>query len=151
MPATVFSTEERFQIAEKIVAEVVVWKKSKIDKKTDLLDRILVHPIGGMLILFMVLGLVFQAIFSWAGPLQDGIESLFGWLGGVAGAAILLDARRLWGWSGGPKTLNEVAIDGAPKAKLSQPIKAIAILDACELVQVETAQAVASLTTSRWE
>ena len=75
-----------------------------------------------------------------------------GWLAEYHdGDAMLLDARRLWGWSGGPKTLNEVAITGAPKAKLSQPIKAIAILDACELVQVETAQAVESLTTSRWE
>jgi hypothetical protein len=75
-----------------------------------------------------------------------------GWLAEYHdGDAMLLDARRLWGWGGGPRTLNEVAVDGAPQAKLSQPIKAIAILDACELVQVETSAAAASLTTSRWE
>jgi len=75
-----------------------------------------------------------------------------GWLAEYHdGDAVLRDERRLWGWSGGPKTLNEIAVVGAPKAKLSQPIKVIAILDACELVQVETSAAATSLTTSRWE
>ena len=75
-----------------------------------------------------------------------------GWLAEYHdGDVMLLDARRLWAWSGGPRTLNEVAINGAPRAKLSEPVKVIAILDACELVQVETSAAAASLTTSRWE
>jgi len=31
---------------------------------------------------------VFQAVFAWAAPFMDGIESLFGWLGEVIGASI---------------------------------------------------------------
>lgn len=51
---------------------------------TDALDRILLHPIWGVLIFVMVMVFFFQAIFQWASPLQDGLEkgvvSLGTWL-----------------------------------------------------------------------
>lgn len=47
---------------------------------TDKIDRILLHPVLGPVAFLMVMGLVFQAIFSWAGPVMDGIEALFGLL-----------------------------------------------------------------------
>ncbi len=47
---------------------------------TDKIDRVLLHPVGGILFLFIVLFLVFQSVFSWAtipqGIMQDGIDSL---------------------------------------------------------------------------
>jgi len=43
---------------------------------TDGLDAIFLHRILGPLIFFVVVALVFQAIFAWATPLMDGVEFL---------------------------------------------------------------------------
>ena len=49
--------------------------------RSDRLDRVLTHPLGGLLSFAAVMALVFQAIFSWAAPLMDAIDALFGTLG----------------------------------------------------------------------
>ena len=40
----------------------------------DRLDRVLLHPVAGLLILAATLLLMFQAVFAWAQPLMDAIE-----------------------------------------------------------------------------
>ncbi len=42
---------------------------------SDRIDRILLHPILGVAILALVLFLVFQAVFAWAKPIMDAIDS----------------------------------------------------------------------------
>ena len=44
----------------------------------DALDRMLLHPLWGTLILAGMLFLIFQAVFSWAGPPMDAIKNLVG-------------------------------------------------------------------------
>lgn len=44
-------------------------------RRDERLDAVLLHPIWGPLVLAMVLFLMFQAVFSWAGPLMEGIKS----------------------------------------------------------------------------
>lgn len=44
----------------------------------DLADRVLNHPLWGMLIFAAVMATVFQAVFAWAAPLVDGIDYLTG-------------------------------------------------------------------------
>ncbi len=46
------------------------------------IDSILLNPVSGLLVLIVVMFLMFQAVFSWAAPLMDGIEAGMGWLGG---------------------------------------------------------------------
>jgi ferrous iron transport protein B len=46
------------------------------------IDALLLHPLAGILVLGVVMFLIFQAVFSWATPLMDGIESVMGALGG---------------------------------------------------------------------
>jgi ferrous iron transport protein B len=41
---------------------------------SDRIDRVVLHPVLGPVILALTLFLVFQAVFSWATPLMDGIE-----------------------------------------------------------------------------
>ena len=41
------------------------------DRFTRRVDRVLLHPVAGLLILFAVLFLMFQAVFTWATPLMD--------------------------------------------------------------------------------
>ncbi|KFN46038.1 ferrous iron transporter B [Arenimonas metalli] len=53
----------------------------------DRLDRWLLHPVWGLLILAAVMFLMFQAVFSWAGPLQDALAGGISRLGeAVSGA-----------------------------------------------------------------
>jgi len=55
------------------------------DTLTGKIDSVLLHPVGGLVILFALLFVMFQAVFSWATPAMDAIEAGFGLLGaGVA-------------------------------------------------------------------
>nr|WP_279052496.1 ferrous iron transporter B [Acinetobacter tandoii] len=66
----------------------VVQYADQEDKRSDFLDRIFLHPVFGLVTLAVMMFVVFQAVFAWAAPFMDGIESLFGWLGEVIGASI---------------------------------------------------------------
>ena len=48
---------------------------------TERIDNILIHPVYGYLIFFGLLFLIFQAIYTWSGPLMDGVDELFASLG----------------------------------------------------------------------
>lgn len=52
------------------------------------IDRVVLHPVAGPVILAVTLFLMFQAVFSWATPLMDGIESLIALLADGAKALI---------------------------------------------------------------
>ena len=52
---------------------------------SDRVDRVLLHPVAGSLILAVLLFFLFQAVFSWAEPPKDLIESGMGWLGAQVG------------------------------------------------------------------
>ncbi|WP_347260292.1 ferrous iron transporter B [Rudaea sp.] len=51
----------------------------------DAIDRVVLHPVLGLAILAVVMFLIFQAVFSWATPLHDGIangmQAAGNWLG----------------------------------------------------------------------
>lgn len=48
---------------------------------TEKIDSILIHPIFGYVIFFGILFFIFQAIYTWSGPLMDGVDGLFASLG----------------------------------------------------------------------
>ncbi|MBV6459830.1 MAG: Fe(2+) transporter FeoB [Fimbriimonadaceae bacterium] len=48
---------------------------------TDKIDRVLIHRVYGLVIFIGIMYGVFQAIYTFAGPLMDGIDWLFGSLG----------------------------------------------------------------------
>ena len=75
--------------AERIM-KACVRPPERPDTLTGRIDSVLLHPVGGLLILFALLFVMFQAVFSWAAPLMDGIEGGIGWLGGLV-AALLPD------------------------------------------------------------
>lgn len=62
-----------------LLAETVVMP-DRISRVDEALDRWLLHPVFGLVILAAVMFLMFQAVFAWAAPLQDllagGIASL---------------------------------------------------------------------------
>ena len=58
------------------------------DTLTGRIDSILLNPVGGLLILATLLFIMFQAVFTWATPLMDGLESALGALGGWVAAVM---------------------------------------------------------------
>ncbi|HSG55202.1 MAG TPA: ferrous iron transporter B [Paracoccaceae bacterium] len=52
------------------------------------LDKVLLHPWAGPVILFGLLFVIFQAVFAWATPFADGIEAGIGALIDLANTAI---------------------------------------------------------------
>ena len=71
--------------AERIM-KACVRPPERPDTLTGRVDAVLLHPVVGLIILLTLLFVMFQAVFTWATPLMDGIEGLLGALGaGVAG------------------------------------------------------------------
>ncbi|WP_441374675.1 ferrous iron transporter B [Acinetobacter lwoffii] len=75
------------QRVENILNDVVNFVDQE-DKRTDFLDRIFLHPVLGLISLAVMMFVIFQAVFAWAAPFMDGIESFFGWLGEFLGEYI---------------------------------------------------------------
>ena len=67
---------------------VTVTSAVQEDSRTTFLDKLFLHPVLGLLSLAVLMFVVFQAVFAWAGPFMDAIETFFGWLGEVIGANI---------------------------------------------------------------
>ena len=47
---------------------------------TQRIDKIVLHPVLGLVILAGILVFMFQAVYWWAGPFMDAIEGGFGWM-----------------------------------------------------------------------
>ncbi len=58
------------------------------DTFTGKMDAVLLHPVGGTVILMLILFLMFQAVFSWATPMMDAIDASFVWLGQAVAAYV---------------------------------------------------------------
>ena len=58
------------------------------DNRSDRLDRLVLHPLAGPLLLAVLLFLVFQAVFSWSEAPMKAIEAATAWLGSGVSAAL---------------------------------------------------------------
>ena len=81
LPSQINETMARFNkfvpIAKRTVGTESRMKELSI---TDRIDSVLTHRFFGPIIFFVIMMFIFQSIFTWAGPLMDGIETIFGWL-----------------------------------------------------------------------
>ncbi len=68
--------------ADRILAAVVRGPGNP-DSLTSRVDKVLLHPVAGLIILLAVLFVMFQAVFAWAEPGMEVIEAGFQWLGGL--------------------------------------------------------------------
>ena len=62
------------------VLESVLFQAPREHAWTRRIDRILLHPVAGVVIFIGVMVAFFQIIFSWAVPAQDAIEAALSWL-----------------------------------------------------------------------
>ena len=65
---------ERRMEAQAIASATIISESAK-HRLHSQADRVLLHPWIGPVILFALLFVVFQAVFAWAKPLQDGLEA----------------------------------------------------------------------------
>ena len=73
--------------AREITAKAVTTAQ-KSETFTDKVDKIVLHPVLGPIILFAILFAMFQAVYTWAGPFIDLIDVAFGTLGGFVGSVL---------------------------------------------------------------
>ncbi|ETD76409.1 ferrous iron transporter B [Rhodobacter capsulatus] len=63
--------------ADRLIARAVTLPPEH-DTLTHRIDRLLLHPVFGLVFLLGLLFVMFQAVFSWAGPVMDLIDTGFG-------------------------------------------------------------------------
>ena len=84
---------DRYSFIHNLLTGVETRGEAPRQRARDLADRLLNHPVIGTAIFVLVMALVFQSVFAWAGPLVDGIDYLSGSLGdavrGVLGTGII--------------------------------------------------------------
>lgn len=71
----------RLRYVRELAAQVVTRRIPRSLFRSDRVDRVVTHPVGGLLIFAALAFVIFLAIFSWAEPLMNGIESVLGGLG----------------------------------------------------------------------
>ena len=70
------------------IAHAAIVSQTQSRRWTDRADSVLLHPFAGPVILFGLLFVIFQAVFSWASPFADALEAGAGALGETATALI---------------------------------------------------------------
>jgi ferrous iron transport protein B len=74
------------------IAEVVdrtVTRMAELGRTmTDRIDSVALHRVWGPILFVVLMGIVFQSIFTWAQPVMDAVEGLFNALGGAVGAML---------------------------------------------------------------
>ncbi|MDE2999345.1 MAG: ferrous iron transport protein B [Gemmatimonadota bacterium] len=79
-------SEVRYDWIGRVLAQSVSQPEDLQKTHSDRIDGVLTHRIWGTLLFIAIMGVVFQAIYAWAGPLMDRVDDLFaalsGWVGG---------------------------------------------------------------------
>lgn len=96
--------QRRYQQAATVAKDVIrapglLQRASKSDVITSQIDAVALHPRLGPLLLVVTFGVLFQALFSWAGPIMDSTSEIVGTIGGAFAALIpssLPLLRSLW-------------------------------------------------------
>jgi len=70
------------------ISAVSVVRNTSGDTQSDTIDRFVLHPVLGPLILMAILFFMFQAVYSWSGPFIDAIDGMFGYLGNLVGSSM---------------------------------------------------------------
>ena len=83
------ATEIRAAHAEsQRILKTFVRPPERPDTLTSKIDAVLLQPVAGLLILSTIMFVIFQAVFTWATPLADGIEAGFVMLGDLVSRGV---------------------------------------------------------------
>lgn len=75
----------RYGRLAELLEGVIVHPGERKPTRGESADRVLTHRVWGLLFFVGLMTLVFQSIYTLAGPLMDGIDALTGWMQEIAG------------------------------------------------------------------
>jgi ferrous iron transport protein B len=78
----------RYAWIDRVVEQVVKRERPAEPSVSDRVDRVATHPILGLLVLVLLMGICFQSVYAWAEPLMNGIDGAFGALGHYVGGLL---------------------------------------------------------------
>lgn len=78
-------SEVRYEWIAQVMERTVTRPRTIKQNLSDQIDRIALHRVFGPVIFLVLMAVVFQAVFTWAAPLMDGIEVLIAAIGGAVG------------------------------------------------------------------
>lgn len=86
-PVPAVEARARYGWIREVTAGCIRRPDKRLATWTDRIDHVLTHRLWGTLVFLALMFVVFQSIFTWAGPLMDGIDSaketLGGWVAGL--------------------------------------------------------------------
>jgi ferrous iron transport protein B len=89
-PVPAVEARARYGWIRQAVAGCIRRPEKRVVTWTDRLDRVLTHRLWGTFLFLVLMFVVFQALFTWARPLMDGIKAGQDWLAGLLASDALL-------------------------------------------------------------
>ena len=81
VPLASLETEIRYEWISQMLEDSLVQPRELRASPSDRVDRVLMHRVAGVVVFVLLSGMVFQAVFTWAVPLMDGINAVIGGVG----------------------------------------------------------------------
>jgi len=81
-----FEAEVRYGWIAQVISRTVTRRENALLTASDRIDAVALHRVWGPLLFLVLMVVVFQAVFSWATPLMEGIESVIGIAGRTIGS-----------------------------------------------------------------
>ncbi len=88
LPLAAIEVKTRYDWIASVLNPFITRPERPVQTRSDAIDRVITHKYFGFLIFVGLMGLVFQAIYSWAAPLMDFIDHTFALLGETVTAAM---------------------------------------------------------------
>jgi len=84
----------RYSWIDRVISSAVSRDDASRRVSLEVADRLLTHPVFGLIILMVLMASGFQAIYSWAGPIMDGIDVAISAAGGLVSTWLPAGALR---------------------------------------------------------
>lgn len=82
---TRLESELRYAWIARVIEKTVTRARAAQANVSDRIDRLALHRVWGPVIFVLLMLVVFQAVFSWATPMMDGIEAIIAAAGSLVG------------------------------------------------------------------
>ncbi|MBP6771519.1 MAG: ferrous iron transport protein B [Gemmatimonadaceae bacterium] len=83
-----FEAESRYAWIARVLDRTVARRVNSLHTFSDRIDGFALHRVWGPVIFLVLMAVVFQAVFSWATPLMDGIEAVIAAAGRALGSRL---------------------------------------------------------------
>ena len=84
----------RYAWIDRVIQNVVTRVRPSQTPRSNLVDRYLTHPVIGLAVLLLLMGLCFQSVYAWAQPIMNLVDAVFSRCGGLVSIAVPAGAVR---------------------------------------------------------